>query len=75
MDGEVGAHLAALEAAGLADDTIVFYYSDNGGVLPRSKRYCYDAGTAHVADHARASEMVASCSGSERARASTRPSA
>jgi arylsulfatase A-like enzyme len=44
MDGEVAAHLAALEAAGLADDTIVFYYSDNGGVLPRSKRYCYEAG-------------------------------
>jgi arylsulfatase A-like enzyme len=44
MDGEVGARLAELEAAGLADDTIVFYYSDNGGVLPRSKRYCTDAG-------------------------------
>jgi arylsulfatase A-like enzyme len=44
MDGEVAAHLAALDAAGLADDTIVFYYSDNGGVLPRSKRYCYDEG-------------------------------
>lgn len=44
MDGEVAAHLAALDAAGLADDTIVFYYSDNGGVLPRSKRYCYEAG-------------------------------
>jgi len=28
----------------LADDTIVFYYSDNGGVLPRSKRYCYNEG-------------------------------
>jgi arylsulfatase A-like enzyme len=44
MDGEVAAHLAALDAAGLAKDTIVFYYSDNGGVLPRSKRYCYDEG-------------------------------
>lgn len=44
MDGEVAAHLAALERSGLADDTIVFYYSDNGGVLPRSKRYCYDDG-------------------------------
>jgi hypothetical protein len=44
MDAEVGAHLAALEASGLADDTIVFYYSDNGGVQPRSKRYCYDEG-------------------------------
>lgn len=44
MDGQVGARLAELEADGLADDTIVFYYSDNGGVLPRSKRYCYDEG-------------------------------
>jgi arylsulfatase A-like enzyme len=44
MDGEVAAHLAALEAAELAEDTIVFHYSDNGGVLPRSKRYCYDQG-------------------------------
>lgn len=44
MDGEVGAKLAELDAAGLADDTIVFYYSDNGGVLPRSKRYCTDEG-------------------------------
>jgi hypothetical protein len=44
MDAEVAAHLAALDDADLADDTIVFYYSDNGGVLPRSKRYCYDQG-------------------------------
>ncbi|WP_120075431.1 sulfatase-like hydrolase/transferase [Aurantiacibacter odishensis] len=44
MDSEIGMRLAELEAAGLADDTIVFYYSDNGGVLPRSKRYCYDEG-------------------------------
>ncbi|MCR5880010.1 sulfatase-like hydrolase/transferase [Phenylobacterium sp. J367] len=44
MDGELGAKLAELDQAGLTDDTIVFYYSDNGGVLPRSKRYCYDEG-------------------------------
>lgn len=44
MDGEVAAHLAAIEFAGLAEDTIVFYYSDNGGVMPRSKRYGYDDG-------------------------------
>jgi len=44
MDGEIGAKMTELEAAGLADDTIVFYYSDNGGVLPRSKRYCYNEG-------------------------------
>ncbi|MEB8338245.1 sulfatase-like hydrolase/transferase [Streptomyces endophyticus] len=44
MDGHVAAKLAELGAAGLADDTIVFFYSDNGGVLPRSKRHCYDEG-------------------------------
>ncbi len=42
MDGELGARLAELEADGLSEDTIVFYYSDNRGVLPRSKRYCFD---------------------------------
>lgn len=44
MDGLVGEKLAELEADGLADDTIVFYYSDNGGSLPGSKRYCHDEG-------------------------------
>jgi arylsulfatase A-like enzyme len=44
MDAQIGAKLAELETAGLTDDTIVFYYSDNGGVLPRSKRYCYEQG-------------------------------
>ncbi|MBN1765604.1 MAG: sulfatase-like hydrolase/transferase [Sedimentisphaerales bacterium] len=47
MDQQAGAFLTELEQAGLADDTIVFYYSDHGGVLPRSKRYLYDSGT-HV---------------------------
>lgn len=44
MDGEIAARLAELEADGLAEDTIVFCYSDNGGVLPRSKRYCNEEG-------------------------------
>jgi len=44
MDTQIGARLAELEADGLYDDTIIFYYSDNGGSLPRSKRYCYDEG-------------------------------
>ncbi len=46
MDGEIGARLAELEADGLAEDTIIFYYSDHGGALPRSKRYCYEEGLA-----------------------------
>jgi arylsulfatase A-like enzyme len=44
MDGLVAARRAELDAAGVGDDTIIFYFSDNGGVLPRSKRYCYDEG-------------------------------
>jgi arylsulfatase A-like enzyme len=44
MDAEVGARLKELDDAGIADDTVVFYYSDNGGALPRTKRYCYDQG-------------------------------
>lgn len=45
MDSWVGEKLRELENEGLADNTIVFYYSDNGGVLARSKRYLYETGT------------------------------
>lgn len=45
MDAEIGELLRQLDEDGLAEDTIVFYYSDNGGVLPRTKRFCYDSGT------------------------------
>jgi arylsulfatase A-like enzyme len=44
MDAEIAARLKEIDDAGLAEDTIVFYYSDNGGVLPRSKRFCFDSG-------------------------------
>ncbi len=44
LDEQVAKLLAQLEEDGLAEDTIVFYYGDNGGVLPRSKRFCYDSG-------------------------------
>lgn len=44
MDGEIGQRLQELEADGLAEDTIIFFYSDHGGVMPRSKRYCYEEG-------------------------------
>ena len=47
LDEQAARLLAQLEADGLAEDTIVFYYADNGGVLPRSKRFPYDSGT-HV---------------------------
>lgn len=47
MDTWVGEMLKELEESGEADNTIVFYYGDHGGVLPRSKRYMYETGT-HV---------------------------
>lgn len=45
MDAEVGQILKQLEDDGLADDTIVFYYADHAGILPRSKRFLYETGT------------------------------
>ena len=45
LDRQVAARLAELEEAGLADDTIVFFFADNGGVLPRSKRFLHASGT------------------------------
>ena len=47
MDEKVGQVLEELEADGLADETIVFYFSDHGGSLPRGKSFAYDSGT-HV---------------------------
>lgn len=47
LDTQIARKLKDLEQAGLADDTIVFYFADNGGVLPRSKRFLQRSGT-HV---------------------------
>lgn len=47
MDAQVAKYLDELEKSGEADNTIVFYYSDHGGVVARSKRFLYDSGT-HV---------------------------
>lgn len=44
MDDQVGKILSRLEAEGLMDSTIVFWYADHGGPLPRQKRLCYDSG-------------------------------
>lgn len=44
MDTFVGKVLADLEKSGEAENTIVFYYSDHGGVLGRSKRFMYESG-------------------------------
>ena len=45
LDKQVGNLLAELEESGLADSTIVFYYGDHGGALPRGKRNIHDSGT------------------------------
>jgi arylsulfatase A-like enzyme len=45
LDTQVGRLLDELKEAGLAEDTIVFYYSDHGGATPRGKRYLEDTGT------------------------------
>jgi len=47
LDEQIATKLKALEDDGLADDTIVFYYSDNGGVLRASSVSWNNSGT-HV---------------------------
>ena len=44
LDGEVGEILDQLEAEGLADSTIVFYYSDHGGAVAGTKRFLTEGG-------------------------------
>jgi arylsulfatase A-like enzyme len=44
MDGMVGTVLRQLEEDGLAESTIVFFFSDHGDGLPRMKRWVYDSG-------------------------------
>lgn len=44
MDRQLGAILDQLEADGLLDSTIIFFYADHGGPLPRQKRLIYDSG-------------------------------
>lgn len=47
MDRQAGDILQRLEDDGLADNTIVVYWSDHGQGMPRGKRWPYDSGT-HV---------------------------
>ncbi|HAV64365.1 MAG TPA: sulfatase [Verrucomicrobiales bacterium] len=44
MDRLVGGNLKELAEAGLAEDTIVFYYGDHGSGMPRNKRWPYNSG-------------------------------
>lgn len=45
MDHKVGELLQELKDENLEENTIVFFYSDHGGMLSRSKRYLYNVGT------------------------------
>ena len=44
MDGMVERHLKDLADAGLAENTVVFFYGDNGSGMPRHKRWPYNSG-------------------------------
>ncbi len=44
MDTIFASRLQELKDGGLADDTIVFFYGDNGSGMPRSKRWPYNSG-------------------------------
>ncbi len=44
LDSLIGDKLAQLEADGLLDKTIIFFYGDHGDGLPRAKRWLYDSG-------------------------------
>jgi len=44
MDAELGGRLREIEEAGLADDTIIFYWGDHGSGMPRNKRWPYHSG-------------------------------
>ncbi|TDT47391.1 arylsulfatase A-like enzyme [Maribacter spongiicola] len=44
MDSQLGAVLKQLEDDGLLENTIVFFYGDHGGTMPRQKRLIYDSG-------------------------------
>ena len=43
-DAYFGEHWRDLKEAGLAEDTIVFYYADHGSGMPRNKRWTYNSG-------------------------------
>jgi N-sulfoglucosamine sulfohydrolase len=44
MDRRIGWVLDKLQADGLADDTIVMFFADNGRLEPRGIHWCYDSG-------------------------------
>lgn len=43
-DADAGVRLRELQEAGLAEDTVVFYYADHGSGMPGNKRWPYNRG-------------------------------
>lgn len=44
LDRKVGIVLDALEREGLAENTVVVFFADNGAAHVRAKQFCYDSG-------------------------------
>lgn len=44
MDYQIGDRLDELEEAGLAEDTVVFFFGDNGAGMPGMKKWSWDSG-------------------------------
>jgi arylsulfatase A-like enzyme len=44
LDQQIGKKIQRLKDAGLYENTIIFFFSDHGGPLPRGKRLHYDSG-------------------------------
>ncbi len=42
LDRKVGAVLAQLQKDGLADDTVIVFFGDNGASVARAKQFCYE---------------------------------
>jgi len=45
LDKQIGQFVEELKKQGLFENTIIFYFSDHGGVLPRGKRFLFESGT------------------------------
>jgi len=48
LDKQIGEKLDKLKKSGLYDKTIIFFFSDHGGPLPRGKREIYDSGNLRI---------------------------
>lgn len=44
LDTKVGAIVQLLQRDGLADNTVIFFFADNGQAHVRGKQFCYDSG-------------------------------